>query len=61
LFQIVYGRNATPSELSDALTDLDRMERSFPDSTMTTQQRRLKAWSLFGHVAMAANEFIYVQ
>lgn len=60
LYEVVYGRPPTSTETTRALTAIAGFERD-AGAELTTDQRRQRAWSLMCHVALAANEFVYVR
>jgi len=55
LYEIAYGRPPTEREADRAQTAIARFEKDVQGN-----DRRAKAWALFGHVVLAANEFVYV-
>jgi mono/diheme cytochrome c family protein len=57
LHRRAYGRPATAAELERGAAALADLEESL-DEPGTTEQRRLRAWSLYCQVILAANEFV---
>jgi cytochrome c553 len=59
LYEIAYGREASPNEIAANLAFLAKTEHSLADSEPNS--RRRQAWNALCHVILAANEFIYLQ
>ncbi len=60
LYETAYGRPPTDRELDRAKTAVTGFESELTASEPDAVKRRARAWALFGHVLLAANEFVYV-
>jgi hypothetical protein len=61
MYAIAYGRDADAGELAAGRSMLDKVEQSLAATELDAERRRHEAWSVLCHVAIAANEFIYVK
>ncbi|MDP6445471.1 MAG: PSD1 and planctomycete cytochrome C domain-containing protein [Pirellulaceae bacterium] len=60
LYQIAFGRHPTPDERRADRALLDEVERS-QSAELNDGERRRRAWATLCHIALAANEFVYVK
>jgi hypothetical protein len=61
MYAIAYGREATAEELTENRKFLAELERSLAAGEPDADKRRRQTWNVLCHVAVAANEFIYVK
>ncbi len=58
-FELTYARGPTPVELENMIGYLAEYRKKLGNEG-TAEQRELRAWTSFGRILLASNEFIYV-
>ena len=60
LYLTAYGRPPSGQEVDRARATIAGFEEELQAAKPDGEHRRSRAWALFGHVILAANEFVYV-
>ena len=58
---VVYGRESSAAEVAGNVEFLQTLDKSLAASVLDEKARKLKAWGVMCHTAIAANEFMYVK
>jgi hypothetical protein len=58
---VVYGRESSAAEVAGNVEFLQSLDKSLVASVPDEKARKLKAWGVMCHTAIAANEFMYVK
>lgn len=61
LYETAYGRLPTTKEVKRAADAVAKFENALVEREPTTEKRKARAWGLYVHVLLAANEFAYVK